>query len=101
LGLLKATERRRENETRRDIAFTVARQYGKGQHWARKLVQYTLTDAVGAQLSGVSRTIRARTARRWLHRMGFEYKNVKKGVFIDGHEREDVVEYRNNIFLKR
>jgi hypothetical protein len=33
--------------------------------------------------------------------MGFEYKNVKKGVFIDGHEREDVVEYRNNIFLKR
>ena len=24
---------------------------------------------------------------------------VKKGVYMDGHERPDVVEYRNNVFL--
>ena len=24
---------------------------------------------------------------------------MKKGVYMDGHERPDVVEYRNNVFL--
>lgn len=38
--------------------------------------------------------IRARTARRWLRRLGYRWQDVKKGVFIDGHERPDVVEYR-------
>ena len=36
--------------------------------------------------------IRACTARRWMKKMGFSYE-VKKGVYIDGHEREDVVRY--------
>lgn len=26
--------------------------------------------------------------------MGYKWKEVQKGVFIDGHEREDIVEYR-------
>ena len=46
-----------------------------------------------------STRIRARTARRWLHRLGLEYKTVAKGVFIDGHEREDVVRYRQEEFI--
>ncbi|RPA78671.1 hypothetical protein BJ508DRAFT_349096 [Ascobolus immersus RN42] len=45
------------------------------------------------------RRIRARTARRFLHRMGFSYKNVTKNVYIDGHERPDVIEYRQQVFL--
>ena len=32
--------------------------------------------------------------------MGFVYKDVKKDVYFDGHEREDVVKYRNEVFLK-
>ena len=36
----------------------------------------------------------SRTARRWLNRLGYKWKEVQKGVFFDGHEREDVVEYR-------
>jgi hypothetical protein len=40
-----------------------------------------------------------RTARRWLKRCGFEPKPTKKGVYEDGHEREDVVEYREKVFL--
>ena len=32
--------------------------------------------------------------------MGFSYHEVKKGIYVDGHEREDVVNYRNDIFLK-
>ncbi|KAJ3758861.1 hypothetical protein EV360DRAFT_18798, partial [Lentinula raphanica] len=33
------------------------------------------------------------TARRWLIKMGWSYSVVKKGVYMDGHEREDVVRY--------
>ena len=43
--------------------------------------------------------IRARTARCWLKKMGFSFGEVKKDVYVDGHEREDVVKYRNEEFL--
>jgi hypothetical protein len=26
--------------------------------------------------------------------MGFEFKRFTKGVYVDGHERPDVIEYR-------
>ena len=44
--------------------------------------------------------ITVRTARRWLHKLGFEQVSSKKGVYIDGHERADVVEYRK-LYLKK
>jgi len=34
------------------------------------------------------------TARQWLHKMGFYFKTYSKDVYYDGHEREDVIEYR-------
>ena len=43
--------------------------------------------------------IRVRTARRWLAKLGFEWKEFRKGVYKDGHERPDVVAYRNSEFL--
>lgn len=46
-------------------------------------------------------TIRARTARRWLHHFGLSFNDVKKDVYFDGHEREDVIKYRNEVFLKK
>jgi hypothetical protein len=39
------------------------------------------------------------TARRWLISLGWRRMRVKKGVYMDGHERPDVVEYRNDMFL--
>jgi len=39
------------------------------------------------------------TAYRWLGRLGFFQSWEQKGVYIDGHERPDVKEYRDNIFL--
>lgn len=35
--------------------------------------------------------IKSKTARNWLHKLGFEYKNEKKDVFVDRHERIDMV----------
>ena len=35
------------------------------------------------------------TARQWLHKLGFKQKSTGKGVYFDGHERDDVVSARN------
>ena len=40
------------------------------------------------------------TARRWIHHLGFSMCNHQKGVFFDGHERDDVVQYRNDFLDK-
>ena len=37
---------------------------------------------------------------KWLHKLGFEVLNKKKGVYIDGHEQGDVVEHRKK-FLRQ
>ncbi len=49
---------------------------------------------------GYLRMVSAQTACRWLHHLGFEVITTKKGIFIDGHERDDVVEQRS-FFLRR
>ncbi len=41
----------------------------------------------------VPSSISDRTAVRWLYQIGFKPVSTKKGIFIDGHERSDVVEY--------
>ena len=40
-----------------------------------------------------------RTARRWLVKLGWRRTLLKKGVYMDGHEREDVKKYRQEVFL--
>ena len=49
-------------------------------------------------LPGFPRTIGVTTARRWLCDLGLQYMSThsKRGVFKDGHEREDVVQYRKD-----
>jgi hypothetical protein len=32
--------------------------------------------------------------------MGFGYKRYQQGIYVDGHEREDVVEYRKEFIAK-
>ena len=46
------------------------------------------------------RSISIRTATRWLSRLGFRPTSHKKGAFVDGHERDDVVMYRRE-FLRQ
>ena len=49
---------------------------------------------------GIPRKIGLETARTWLHELGFSKITAKKGTYVDGHEREDVVEYRNKFLRK-
>jgi hypothetical protein len=53
--------------------------------------------SLGHQLRGTG--LSSRTARRWLYKLGWRRTELKKGVYMDGHERPDVVEYRNTVFL--
>lgn len=64
-----------------------------------KLAQF-LKDCVNPQGIETPITIWSRTARRWLCKLEYEYKDVRKDVFIDGHERSDVVEDRRNFLRK-
>ena len=49
---------------------------------------------------GYPRKISLATARRWLHNLGFQVIKKQKGTYVDGHERIDVVEYRNKYLRK-
>ena len=42
------------------------------------------------------RVITSRTARNWLKKLGYSWKDITKDVFVDGHERDDVVRYRKD-----
>ena len=46
-----------------------------------------------------TRGVSLRTACRWLHREGFRFTEHRKALYFDGHERPDVVEYRQNVFI--
>lgn len=42
-----------------------------------------------------------RTARQWLVRLGWMRTILRKGVYMDGHKRADVVEYQEKVFLPK
>jgi hypothetical protein len=47
----------------------------------------------------ISKGIALSTTYLWLRRLGFYKSESKKGVYMDGHKREDVVQYRQEVFL--
>ena len=49
---------------------------------------------------GLPRHISVETGRKWLHELGFQILDHKKGTYVDGHERPDVVEYRSSFLRK-
>ena len=45
------------------------------------------------------RIVSLRTAMSWLHNLAFKPVSHRKGIYSDGHEREDVVKHRDE-YLK-
>ena len=61
---------------------------------------HALNDTIFPEMNiALKNPISERTARRWLIKLGWRRTVVRKGVYMDGHEREDVVKYRNQVFL--
>jgi hypothetical protein len=48
---------------------------------------------------GATISISTATARRWMAKLGYHWADTPSGQYVDGHERADVVEYRQNVFL--
>jgi len=51
-----------------------------------------------AQLK-LKKPISLMTAQRWMEHIGYRWLKTPSGQFVDGHERCDVVEYRQLVFL--
>ena len=65
---------------------------------ARKVVDFLATPDIKDR-HGITKSITERTARRYLNTLGYRWASPKKGQYADGHERLDVVWYRNHKFL--
>lgn len=65
-------------------------------HGLKKYMEYELFPRIHLK---VGQGVSLATARRWLHREGFRYISHKKGLYFDGHDREDVIAYCQNIFI--
>ena len=66
-----------------------------------KFCQWVNEDLLNTALEpGFPRQIALETARKWMHEVGFTVVAKKKGTFVNGHERDDVVLYRET-FLRR
>jgi hypothetical protein len=68
----------------------------KGYVRAQDVVDYVALPEIQEKLGGPGgRTkISLRTGQRWLKKLDWRYGKKKKGMYIDGHEREDVIKYR-------
>jgi hypothetical protein len=65
---------------------------------AQDIVDFLHTPAMQEQ-SGIKNRISVATAQRWMKKLNYRWTSGPKGQFVDGHERDDVVSYRQNVFL--
>ncbi|KIM54200.1 hypothetical protein SCLCIDRAFT_31308 [Scleroderma citrinum Foug A] len=62
--------------------------------------QHALNETILPALSIVlARPLCERTAQHWLLKLGWQQMRLRKGVYMDGHERDDVKKYRQEVFL--
>eukprot|EP00474_Spongospora_subterranea_P006057 CRZ06515.1 hypothetical protein [Spongospora subterranea] len=61
-------------------------------------VGFQMPPSLHQTVENSSAKISQRTAHRWLHVLQYHRVVQGKGLYIDGHERSEVVEYRQKIF---
>ena len=96
-----------DDEEYKDIALRWIRENaivkGKPNLTATGLCEWlntTLLPLLGNHHPKAPKKVSTTTATCWLHKLGFSPSSTKKGVYIDGHERQDVVDYRK-LFLTK
>ena len=60
---------------------------------AEDIVDFVSTQDMQLAMGTKATTISKRTAQCWLKRMSWRYGKMPNGMYVDGHECEDVVEY--------
>lgn len=83
------------NEAARDYVRANAVVKGRPNLTSRSFCQWVNESLLPNSIldPGYPRKVSVQTARKWLHDLGFMVLNKKKGVYIDGHERDDVVKH--------
>ena len=84
-----------------------ARRYVKETSWVKgepRMTVNTFKDhlnnvLIPSHCNGMLGTICQMTAARWLRKLGFTPRRHAKGIFFDGHDRADVVDYRKEYLL--
>jgi hypothetical protein len=61
---------------------------------SKDLIDFIASPEMQAAMGTRTTSISKRTAHRWLKNMDWRYGRAPNGMYIDGHERDDVVEYR-------
>ncbi len=66
---------------------------------------HTLTKYINEEVmpnldDGLSVKLSERTIIQWMKIFGHSYREATKGVYMDGHERDDVVAYRGQFLTK-
>ncbi|KAJ7196394.1 hypothetical protein GGX14DRAFT_403342 [Mycena pura] len=67
---------------------------------AQDVVNFVSSPEMKERLN-LKKSISVRTAQRWMKRNEYRWQSEPHGMYKDGHEREDVVDYRQNVFLPR
>jgi hypothetical protein len=70
----------------------------KNRLTAEALLEYMNRSQVLRRL-GRQKDFSIRTMQDWLKIMEWRYREGQKGMYIDGHEREDVTDYRQKVFI--
>lgn len=65
---------------------------------AKDIVDYVAKPDVQESL-GITKPITISTSQRWMHTLGYRWAKSPSGQYVDGHERADVVAYRQKVFL--
>ncbi|KAJ3792667.1 hypothetical protein GGU11DRAFT_660037, partial [Lentinula aff. detonsa] len=65
---------------------------------AHDIVSFLNRDDVKGKY-GLEDTISISTAKRWMKALKFRWVRNHVGQYVDGHERADVVHYRQEVFL--
>jgi hypothetical protein len=65
---------------------------------AMDLVDFLDTEEMRAK-TGHKKRIDVTTAQRWMKKLNYRWTLDPKGQYVDGHEREDIVAYRQHVFL--
>jgi len=68
--------------------------------YAQDVVDYVTKPETQERLGAKKTTISLSTTQHWMHKLDWRYGCKKNGMYIDGHEHEDVVQYRKD-FLAR
>jgi hypothetical protein len=76
-----------------DIQLHLTKVTKKGYIQAQDIVDYVATPEVQAKLGTKAHGIHVTTAQKWLHKLQWWYTQKRNGMYIDGHEHEDVVKY--------